>query len=68
MEVNALGYAGMLLVKSENELNVLEQATAESHGSSSDQASGLMRVLSECGVPRDWAVQEIPIDDGALAA
>jgi ATP adenylyltransferase len=66
LEVNALGYAGMLLVKSAEELAVLEQATNDSQDST--DAAGLMRILAACGVPRDWAIDTAPQEDGALAS
>jgi ATP adenylyltransferase len=46
LELNALGYAGMMLVRSEDEEQVLLRAT-ETQG-------GLMEVLRKCGVPRAW--------------
>nr|XP_019048580.1 hypothetical protein I302_02352 [Kwoniella bestiolae CBS 10118]OCF27510.1 hypothetical protein I302_02352 [Kwoniella bestiolae CBS 10118] len=46
LELNSLGYAGMMLVKSQEEQDTLIKATEE-HG-------GLMNVLQKCGVPREW--------------
>lgn len=50
LELNALGYAGMLLVKSEEE----EQALLETV-----KKDGLVKVLETCGVPREWGEQAI---------
>jgi ATP adenylyltransferase len=46
LEVNALGYAGMLLVRSEEEEQVLLEAT--------EKDRGLTQILRSCGVPREW--------------
>ncbi|WVQ93936.1 hypothetical protein IAU59_001014 [Kwoniella sp. CBS 9459] len=46
LELNSLGYAGMMLVRSEQEEADLLQKV-ESKG-------GLMHVLEKCGVPRAW--------------
>jgi ATP adenylyltransferase len=59
LEVNSLGYAGMLLVKSAAELEALENithkdvATATGDGLGS-RSTGIMQVLQYCGVPRQW--------------
>ncbi|OWZ32838.1 hypothetical protein C347_02633 [Cryptococcus neoformans AD2-60a] len=49
LELNSLGYAGMLLVRSSEQEAALMQAT-ESQG-------GLMSVLAKCGVPREFGEQ-----------
>ena len=46
VEVNSLGYAGMMLVRSTEEEEAL-LAAVEGEG-------GLMKVLERCGVPRAW--------------
>ena len=51
VELNSLGYAGMMLVKSEEEEEALLQAV--------DDQGGLMTVLERCGVPRGWGEQAI---------
>lgn len=50
VELNSLGYAGMMLVKSEQEEKILIDAVGE---------AGLMRVLESCGVPRSWGEEAI---------
>ncbi|KAI9632126.1 ATP adenylyltransferase-domain-containing protein [Dioszegia hungarica] len=45
LELNSLGYAGMLLVRSEEEEAALTAATQE---------KGLVSALEACGVPRQW--------------
>ncbi|OCF33148.1 hypothetical protein I316_05193 [Kwoniella heveanensis BCC8398] len=46
LELNSLGYAGMMLVRSEQEeSNLLAQVEGK---------GGLMYVLEKCGVPRSW--------------
>ncbi|KIR52043.1 hypothetical protein I315_05333 [Cryptococcus gattii Ru294] len=49
LELNALGYAGMMLVRSSEQEAALMQA-AEPQG-------GLMSVLARCGVPREFGEQ-----------
>nr|XP_019014367.1 uncharacterized protein I206_00449 [Kwoniella pini CBS 10737]OCF53148.1 hypothetical protein I206_00449 [Kwoniella pini CBS 10737] len=46
LELNSLGYAGMMLVKSQEEQETLTNAT--------EDKGGLMYVLEKCGVPREW--------------
>ncbi|WWC85676.1 uncharacterized protein L201_000542 [Kwoniella dendrophila CBS 6074] len=46
LELNSLGYAGMMLVKSKEEEEVLISST--------EDKGGLMHVLEKCGVPRQW--------------
>jgi ATP adenylyltransferase len=57
LEINSLGYAGMLLVKSAAELEALENMTP-SDGTNGDgeagHSTGIMHVLEYCGVPRHW--------------
>lgn len=60
LEVNALGYAGMLLAKSDDEL----QAMLDLDGPG--EAQGIARILQHCGVPREWA-DEPEQDEGELA-
>lgn len=58
LEINSLGYAGMLLVKSEEE----EQTLA-----SSVEGGSWMKVLQHCGVPREWgekALDSLNIQQG----
>lgn len=50
LEVNSLGYAGMLLVKSEDEERALLDAV---------QGCGLVKVLETCGVPRGWGEEAL---------
>lgn len=59
LEVNSLGYAGMLLVKSATELEALENMTPKDIekvvGEGVDaHSTGIMQVLEYCGVPRHW--------------
>lgn len=59
LEVNSLGYAGMLLVKSAAELEALENMTPADVGNgegeaAKGQSTGIMHVLEYCGVPRHW--------------
>lgn len=55
LEVNSLGYAGMLLVKSAAELEALENMTPADVGvDTKGQSTGIMHVLEYCGVPRHW--------------
>lgn len=51
IELNSLGYAGMMLVRSKDEEKALLDAL--------DGQGGLMSVLEKCGVPREWGVQAI---------
>ena len=46
LELNSLGYAGLMLVRSEEEEKSLLEAT--------EGKGGLMEVLRHCGVPREW--------------
>ncbi|WRT63522.1 uncharacterized protein IL334_000427 [Kwoniella shivajii] len=46
LELNSLGYAGMMLVKSQEEQETLVAST--------EDRGGLMYVLEKCGVPRQW--------------
>jgi ATP adenylyltransferase len=46
VELNSLGYAGMMLVRSEEEEKTLLQAV--------EGKGGLMHMLETCGVPREW--------------
>lgn len=50
LELNALGYAGMMLVRSDDEENVLMETVLE---------GGLMKVLERCGVPRAWGEKAV---------
>jgi ATP adenylyltransferase len=50
IELNALGYAGMILVRSEEE----EKALLESV-----EGTGLLTVLERCAVPRSWGEQAV---------
>ena len=45
IELNSLGYAGMMLVRSDEEEKLLMESVKE---------GGLMSVLKACGVPRKW--------------
>ncbi|KAJ9121757.1 hypothetical protein QFC22_002379 [Naganishia vaughanmartiniae] len=55
LEVNSLGYAGMLLVKSPAELEALEKITSDDLKENADgHSQGIMGVLEYCGVPRHW--------------
>jgi ATP adenylyltransferase len=58
IEVNSLGYAGMVLVKDEEELAAVEAATSD---------EGFMQVLKSCGVPREWGHKQEE-EEGALAS
>jgi ATP adenylyltransferase len=58
VEVNSLGYAGMVLVKDEEELAAVEAATSD---------EGFMQVLKTCGVPREWGHKQEE-EEGALAS
>ncbi|ORY22984.1 ATP adenylyltransferase-domain-containing protein [Naematelia encephala] len=51
LELNSLGYAGMMLVRSEEEEKALLAKV--------EQDGGLMKVLKECGVPREWGEKAI---------
>ncbi|WVR03402.1 hypothetical protein IAU60_000393 [Kwoniella sp. DSM 27419] len=46
LELNSLGYAGMMLVRSEDEQKTLIEVV--------EDKGGLMHVLEKCGVPRQW--------------
>ena len=46
VELNACAYAGLLLVRSKDEDDVLIETV--------EQSGGLDRVLRHCGVPREW--------------
>lgn len=50
LELNSLAYAGMLLVRSEEEEAALMSAT---------QDRGLIAALEDCGVPRQWGEQAV---------
>ncbi|KAJ9125933.1 hypothetical protein QFC24_002718 [Naganishia onofrii] len=56
LEVNSLGYAGMLLVKSPAELEALEKITSDDlkKENADGHSQGIMGVLEYCGVPRHW--------------
>lgn len=54
LEVNALGYAGMLLAKSDEELEAIIDPESSLEGSTT---KGIMRILEYCGIPRDWAIE-----------
>lgn len=56
LEVNSLGYAGMLLVKSPAELEALEKITSDDlkKENTDGHSQGIMGVLEYCGVPRHW--------------
>lgn len=58
VELNALGYAGMMLVRSEEEEEAL-LAAVQGEGGADSQGEGLMRVLSKCGVPRAWGEEAL---------
>lgn len=51
IELNSLGYAGMMLVRSEEEEKNLLKAV--------ENDGGLMTVLAKCGVPRAWGEQAV---------
>lgn len=51
VELNSLGYAGMMLVRSEDEEKKLLAAV--------EDKGGLMSVLEKCGVPRSWGEKAI---------
>lgn len=51
IELNSLGYAGMMLVRSKDEEKALLDAV--------DGQGGLMSVLAKCGVPRAWGEQAL---------
>lgn len=55
----------MLLVKSDEELDLLEKTTDAGTGKEGE-TKGLMRVLEHCGVPRSWGEWEEP-QEGAMA-
>ena len=46
LELNSLGYAGLMLVRSEDEEKSLLEST--------EGKGGLLEVLKGCGVPREW--------------
>lgn len=50
IELNALGYAGLILVRSDEEEEILLKAV---------EKDGLSTVLEHCGVPRSWGEQAI---------
>ncbi|RSH89468.1 bifunctional AP-4-A phosphorylase/ADP sulfurylase [Saitozyma podzolica] len=50
LELNSLGYAGMMLVRSGEEEQTLLEAVGE---------GGLMKVLEACGLPRTWGEQAL---------
>ncbi|KAJ9102558.1 hypothetical protein QFC21_002959 [Naganishia friedmannii] len=56
LEVNSLGYAGMLLVKSPAELEALEKITSDDlkKENTDGHSQGIIGVLEYCGVPRHW--------------
>lgn len=51
LELNSLGYAGLMLVRSEDE----EKAVLESV----EGKGGLTEVLRACGVPREWGEKAV---------
>ncbi|EIW73171.1 hypothetical protein M231_07447 [Tremella mesenterica] len=51
LELNSLGYAGMMLTRSEDEERTLL--------SSVEHTGGLMSVLQNCGVPRQWGEEAL---------
>lgn len=55
LDLNALGYAGMLLVTSEAHDAALDAAVAA-------QPGGLISILAKCGVPREFGEQAIEQD------
>jgi len=63
LEVNSLAFAGMLLVKSDEEFDLLQKTTARNEDGGTQ---GLMRVLEHCGVPRQWGEWEEGVE-GSLA-
>jgi ATP adenylyltransferase len=63
LEVNSLAFAGMLLVKSDEELELLNKTTETNENGGTQ---GLMRVLEHCGVPRAWGEWE-EAAEGTLA-
>lgn len=69
LEVNSLGYAGMLLVKSAAELEALENMTPKDiekvagEGAAS-HSTGIMQVLEYCGVPRHWGDKPDELEAG----
>jgi len=50
IELNALGYAGMILVRSEEEESELLDSVKD---------QGLLSALEKCGVPRSWGEQAV---------
>lgn len=51
LELNSLGYAGLLLVRSEDEEKTVLDAV--------EGKGGLMEVLRACGVPREWGEKAV---------
>lgn len=64
LEVNSIAFAGMLLVKSEQELAQLEEHVKKDD--ENKDVDGLWKVLYHCGVPRSWSEWEEPVE-GPLA-
>jgi hypothetical protein len=64
-----MAFAGMLLVKSEEEFEALQKYTSSAESDvagDQEETKGLMKVLKYCGVPRAWGEwQEGP--EGPLA-
>jgi len=55
LELNSLGYAGLLLVRSEDEEKTLLESV--------EGKGGLLEVLRSCGVPRQWGEKAIEAAD-----
>jgi ATP adenylyltransferase len=51
LELNSLGYAGLMLVRSEEEEQSLLECT--------EGKGGLLDVLRHCGVPREWGEKAV---------
>jgi ATP adenylyltransferase len=58
LDLNSLGYVGMMLVRSDEEEAVLMEATKE---------KGLISALESCGVPRQWGEEAVRASEAVRA-